>query len=57
MEIENLEAKWEQQYEHNASDEEAGDTSMIYDDERPLNTSSEGSRETSQVHMDLFYSD
>ena len=57
MEIDDLEAKWEQQYEFNASDEDAGENGMVYDGEQPVNTSSEGSRESSQVHMELFYND
>ena len=56
MEIDDLEAKWEQQYECNASDEEAGENSMVYDSEQPMNTSSEVAGET-QVHMELFHSD
>jgi len=57
MEIDDLEAKWEQQYECDAFDEEAGESSMVYDGKQPVNTSSEGACETSQVHMELFYND
>ena len=42
MEIDDLEAKWEQQYDGNAFEEETGESSMVYDGEE---------------HMELFYND
>jgi hypothetical protein len=58
MEIDELEAKWEQQFGFNASqlqEETADDNDVTNDGEQPANTSSEHAGASSQVHMELFY--
>lgn len=50
MEIDDLEAKWEQQYEYNSYEEEGGENAMETDDGGKAAGSS-------PVHMELFYND
>ena len=58
MEVDDLEAKWEQQYEYNNNDEEEenvdrGDGSNMMEEvngDKVMNTSA-----TAPVHMELFY--